>query len=43
MLFELTKSVHSRSSDIELLRIIAMLAIVMHHDVVNSKTMRLLI
>lgn len=32
----ITKSVLSRSSNIELLRIVAMLAIVMHHYVVNS-------
>ena len=39
----IAKSSNPRSSEIELLRIIAMLAIVMHHDVVNSKTMGLLI
>lgn len=32
-----------RSSNIELLRIVAMLAIVMHHYVVNSTVMELLI
>ena len=41
MSFELTKSLHPRSSNIELLRIVAMLAIVMHHYVVNSTVMSL--